>query len=45
MPGGSYLSNCYVKPAEGAEGCANDPKQWERLWALCEANQKENRYP
>jgi len=36
VPGGSYLSNCYVKPAEGKDGCANEPEQWAKLWALCE---------
>ncbi len=45
VPGGSYLSNCYVKPAEGAGGCANEPGQWSRLWEVCEQNLLEGRFP
>ena len=44
-PGGAYLSNCYAKPAEGRDGCANDPAQWAACWALCERCVKEERYP
>jgi len=45
--GGSYLSNCYVKPAEGVANCANDPKQWKLLWELCQRNAEEakTRFP
>ena len=47
VPGGSYLSNCCIKPAEGAGDGANDPEQWAKLWALCEADlgEIEARFP
>ena len=45
VPGGSYLSNCYVKPAEGAGDCANDPALWAQLWEVCEKNLQEARFP
>ena len=45
VPGGSYLSNCCIKPAEGAGGCANDPAQWAQLWEVCEKGLGEGRFP
>jgi hypothetical protein len=33
-----------IKPAEGSNGCANVPEQWEKLWAVCEENLKEKRF-
>jgi hypothetical protein len=44
VPGGSYLSNCYLKLAEGENGCANQPEQWTRLWAACEKGLEEGRF-
>jgi len=45
IPGGSYLSNCYVKPAEGKKGCANDSTEWSKLWTLCEKCTENNKPP
>ena len=45
VPGGCYLSNCYVKPTEGAGGYSNDPKQWSMLWTLLEKCVDDERYP
>ena len=44
VPGGSYLSNCYVKPTEGVDGCSNDPEQWSKLWSLLEKCVDDGRY-
>jgi len=44
LPGGCYLSNCYVKPTEGAGGCSNQPELWPRLWALLEACVADERF-
>ena len=30
--GGSYLSNCYIKPSEGKDGVSLRPDEWERCW-------------
>lgn len=32
LPGGSYLSNCYIKPSEGKDGVSLRPDEWERCW-------------
>ena len=45
IPGGAYLSNCYVKETEGAGGCSNDTAQWAKLWELSESQIKQNRFP
>ena len=47
VPGGSYLSNCYVKPSEGANGCSNSPEEWDRLIQTTErsAKEAETRFP
>ena len=47
LPGGSYISNCYVKASEGKDGASNEPGEWEKLWALCEKSVEEAavRYP
>lgn len=45
VPGGSYLSNCYVKPTEGADGCSNNSAEWAKLWKLCEQCVEDDRYP
>ena len=44
LRGGEYLSNCYCKPTEGADGCSNDAAQWARLWALTEAQIASDAY-
>jgi len=44
LPGGSYLSNCYVKETEGADGCCKKPDEWAKLWELCEKCVKDDRY-
>ena len=44
VPGGAYLSNCYVKPSEGKDGCSNDPTEWAKLWALCEKGVQEAKH-
>ena len=47
VPGGSYLSNCYLKPSEGADGCSNKPDEIERLWVTSErcVEQAASRFP
>lgn len=47
VPGGSYLSNCYVKPSEGADGCSNSPEEWQRLIHTTERSvmTAETRFP
>jgi NAD(P)-dependent dehydrogenase (short-subunit alcohol dehydrogenase family) len=44
LKGGEYLSNCYVKPTEGVDGCSNDEAQWSRLWDMTERHVKEGRF-
>lgn len=44
VPGGSYLSNCYVKATEGVNGCSNQPGEWLKLWAACEKCLGDDRY-
>ena len=41
VPGGAYLSNCYVKPSEGKDDCSNVEAQWTKLWELSEKQSKE----
>lgn len=38
---GAYYSNCYRKQTEGAGGCADEPTEWARCWALSEAHLRE----
>lgn len=45
VPGGSYISNCYVKPSEGKDGCSNDPAIWKKMWELSEACLDMRRFP
>lgn len=45
VPGGSYLSNCYVKQTEGVDNCSNIPDQWDKLWTLCEKCVGDDQYP
>lgn len=42
--GGSYLSNCYVKPSEGRNGCSNELDEWRKLWELCERCVADDRF-
>eukprot|EP00929_Paragymnodinium_shiwhaense_P053683 TRINITY_DN26893_c0_g1_i1.p1 TRINITY_DN26893_c0_g1~~TRINITY_DN26893_c0_g1_i1.p1 ORF type:complete len:359 (+),score=65.41 TRINITY_DN26893_c0_g1_i1:101-1177(+) len=45
VPGGSYISNCYVKQTEGAGNCSNSAEEWKKHWALCETCVQDSRYP
>ena len=47
VPGGSYLSNCRVKPTEGAGGCCTSAEEWGRLWQTSErcVKEAEARFP
>eukprot|EP00931_Biecheleriopsis_adriatica_P104737 TRINITY_DN79374_c0_g1_i1.p1 TRINITY_DN79374_c0_g1~~TRINITY_DN79374_c0_g1_i1.p1 ORF type:complete len:356 (-),score=70.43 TRINITY_DN79374_c0_g1_i1:3-1070(-) len=44
VPGGSYISNCYVKQTEGVDSCSNQPTEWKKLWALCEKCVEDEAY-
>jgi NAD(P)-dependent dehydrogenase (short-subunit alcohol dehydrogenase family) len=47
LPGGVYLSNCYVKPTEGRDDVSNQPREWERCWqtTVASVQQAEARFP
>lgn len=44
LGGGEYLSNCYVKPAEGKEGCANSANAWAQCWELTQLCAADGRF-
>lgn len=44
LEGGEYLSNCYVKPTEGKDGCSNDAEMSARLWELTAQHVKDEVY-
>ena len=45
VPGGSFLSNCYVERSHGVDDVSNKPDEWEKLWALSEKCAADGRFP